>query len=306
MTGQTLVRACTLDDADMEFLARLRGEVFPYRVQSVASQRNVFRTVPERAGFLVLLAERDGVRLGMARAMLDYGTSEPGAAQITVSVLPEQRGRGVGTALLAAAEAHLRAVGGTRARGWCPDTPRSLTWAQRHGYEPGRVMRYSMVDPRTVPPTPPVPAGVRLVAAAEAGPRVVYEIDAATTLDEPGDTVIDMMPYDEWLAMHWHNPDHHPELGTVAYVADVPAAVVLVDADPASGRYHSAYTGVLREFRGRGLAKLAKTDSLHRAAAAGYTAAYTSNDGVNAPMLAVNAWLGYQPTAVERSCRKTL
>ncbi|MDI1462023.1 GNAT family N-acetyltransferase [Catellatospora sp. KI3] len=304
--GQTVVRACTVDDADLEFLARLRAAVFPYRVQSVASQRNVFRTVPERARFTVLLAERGGVRVGMARAMLDYGTSEPGAASVIVSVLPEHQGLGVGTTLLSAAEAHLRSVGGTQARGWCPDRPESLAWVRRHGYEPGRVMRYSMVDPRTVPPVPPLPAGVRLAGAAEVGPRAVYEIDAATTLDEPGDTVTDLMPYEEWLAMHWHDPDHHPELGTVAFVDDVPAAVVLVDADPASGRYHSAYTGVLRQFRGRGLAKLAKADSLHRAAAAGFTAAYTSNDGVNAPMLAVNAWLGYRPAAVERSCRKTL
>jgi hypothetical protein len=43
-----------------------------------------------------------------------------------------------------------------------------------------------------------------------------------------------------------------------------------------------------------------------RAAATGITAAYAPNDAENAPMLAVNTWLGYQITAAERSYQKTL
>jgi hypothetical protein len=36
------------------------------------------------------------------------------------------------------------------------------------------------------------------------------------------------------------------------------------------------------------------------------TVAYTSNDESNAPMLAVNARLGYQPVAAQWSCLGTL
>lgn len=70
--------------------------------------------------------------------------------------------------------------------------------------------------------------------------------------------------------------------------------------------YLSGMTGTLREFRGRGLAKLAKNDSLHRARAAGYTDAYTSNDTGNGPMLAVNQWFGYQVCATEVRHVRTL
>ena len=52
-----------------------------------------------------------------------------------------------------------------------------------------------------------------------------------------------------------------------------------------------------REFRGRGLARLLKSHSLHRAAEAGVTLAITDNDETNAPMLAVNTALGYRPFA---------
>ena len=38
---------------------------------------------------------------------------------------------------------------------------------------------------------------------------------------------------------------------------------------------------------------------LHRARAAGLTEAFTHNDGSNAPMLAVNDWLGYERCAAE-------
>jgi hypothetical protein len=58
-------------------------------------------------------------------------------------------------------------------------------------------------------------------------------------------------------------------------------------------------TGTARAHRGRGLAKLAKNDSLHRARAAGYTEAFTGNDTGNGPMLAINKWFGYEICATE-------
>ena len=51
----------------------------------------------------------------------------------------------------------------------------------------------------------------------------------------------------------------------------------------------------MRAFRGRGLGLLMKRHSLALAAAAGITRVITQNDETNAPMLAINAKLGYQP-----------
>ena len=58
-------------------------------------------------------------------------------------------------------------------------------------------------------------------------------------------------------------------------------------------------TGTARAHRGRGLAKLAKNDSLHRARAAGYTEAFTGNDAGNEPMIAINKWFGYELCGTE-------
>ena len=66
----------------------------------------------------------------------------------------------------------------------------------------------------------------------------------------------------------------------------------------------SSGTSTLRQFRGRGLAKLMKSVQLRRAAAKGVTAAYTCNDYSNAPMLAINNWLGYKVIGGARSLLK--
>jgi RimJ/RimL family protein N-acetyltransferase len=82
----------------------------------------------------------------------------------------------------------------------------------------------------------------------------------------------------------------------------VAGTAVLADGD----RSASGFTGVRPGYRGRGLAKLVKSASLRRVAEAGITSSLTSNDGANAPMLAVNEWLGYRPVATQIQWRLTL
>jgi hypothetical protein len=83
---------------------------------------------------------------------------------------------------------------------------------------------------------------------------------------------------------------------------------VLVDGEPAAytaaqadrgDRYWSAGTATRRAYRGRGLALLAKAESLRRARDAGNRIAYTANDAANAPMLVVNRRPGYRPAATQ-------
>ena len=54
-------------------------------------------------------------------------------------------------------------------------------------------------------------------------------------------------------------------------------------------------TGTLRDYRGRGLALLAKRATLVNAAKRGVELVSTENDETNAPMLRVNEHLGYRP-----------
>ncbi|MGF1426968.1 GNAT family N-acetyltransferase [Kitasatospora sp. LaBMicrA B282] len=276
----------------------LTPELIPWMVE---------RTPPEKRHRL-LLAELDGQVVGSARCSLMARGSIPDQASLNVSVLPEHRGRGVGSALLAAGEAYLRGLGATHTHGWVDDLPRDLGFAERHGYRLGRTGQFASLDlTGPLPAVPPLPAGVELRSAVEFrdDPWPVYLVERDASVDEPGDVPQEPMSYQEWLDTLWTHPDQRAELTVVALVDGEPAAFSVVYDDGGTS-YWSAFTATRPAFRGRGLAKLAKTASLHRARAAGLTTAYTNNDASNAPMLAINAWLGYTPCAVERKGIKEL
>ncbi len=187
--------------------------------------------------------------------------------------------------------------------------PESLEFARKRGYEPKRSARFQRLDLAggSLPPRQELPPGVELRTGTDFAddPRALFEADAEVTADEPGDIAAELDDYEDWLTNVWRHPAFDQGLTSVALVDGRVAAFSAATTD-GERTYLSAMTGTLREFRGRGLAKLAKNDSLHRARAAGYTDAYTSNDTGNGPMLAVNQWFGYQVCATEVRHVRTL
>ncbi|TDC38919.1 GNAT family N-acetyltransferase [Micromonospora sp. KC213] len=295
------VRTAVPDDA-AEVVA-LRAVVHPYLVRGVESTRHLIAHPPPGEDWAGWVAEADGRVVGWASAYRNNQTSEPGFGEISLlHVHPEHRGRGGGTALFAAALAHLRAIGARRVR--TSARPEALPFARRHGFTPSRETRYSALDLRPAPPLPQPPSGVRLLSAAEVGPRRLHRLDAEASRDVPGDAPVDAMSYDSWQYEVWQNPGLDREASVVAEVGGTLVALSLVKRD--GDRMWSEFTGTLPTHRGQGLAALVKRVALHRAASRGVHTAYTSNDETNAPMLAVNARLGYRPVASQWSCLRTL
>ncbi|HTF08209.1 MAG TPA: GNAT family N-acetyltransferase, partial [Asanoa sp.] len=167
-------------------------------------------------------------------------------------------------------------------------------------------VRYQRLLLADLPPALPLPAGVTTATAAEIGPEAMFAVDAESMADEPSDTPFDKVEYDDWLEDIWGDPNIDRDLSLVVLVDSEPATMTYLYADRESGRFMSTGTGTRRAYRGRGLAKIAKSVAFHAARDAGFTAGYTGNDEVNKPMLAINEWLGYQPIGGERSCVKTL
>ncbi|MFE3503041.1 GNAT family N-acetyltransferase [Kitasatospora sp. NPDC059160] len=265
------------------------------------------RTNPEER-FRTFVAELDGRVVGAVRCGLVLGTTTTGVGYANGSVLPGFRRRGAATALLAAAERHLSAHGVAELHTWLDDEPAALAFGAARGYQPGREAHFGGRDLALPLPQAPVrPAGVELRPATDWAddPRPLFLVEADAIRDEPGEVVMDALDYEEWLRGDWARPDLDLGLTVVAVVDGEPAAFTMAQTD-GMGRYWSAFTACRREFRGRGLAKLAKLESLRLAAAAGHRRAYTSNDATNAPMLAVNAWLGYERCAGERKGIKRL
>ncbi|WAZ20690.1 GNAT family N-acetyltransferase [Streptomyces cinnabarinus] len=288
--------------ADLEGFAAVRHSALPFFLITRDSLAYDLAHMHADARYRPLVAEEDGEIIGTAQVGLLHESPEPGQAFVNVYVHPEHTHRGAGTQLVRAAEEYLAAQGATRLLAWVLDEPGNRVFAEAHGYRASRSAHFLRLDlaNRALPPLGTPPPGVELRPAADFAddPRPVFELDAETVADEPSDAGAELTDYEAWLDETWRHPLIDHELTTVAVVDGRPAAFSLARTDGAT-RYASGMTGTARAFRGRGLAKLAKNDSLHRARAAGYTEAFTGNDTGNEPMLAINKWFGYEVCATE-------
>ncbi|WP_030907819.1 GNAT family N-acetyltransferase [Streptomyces sp. NRRL F-5126] len=290
------------DPGDAAAVVRVRLAALPHLVLTEEYVRYRAATAHPGERFRLLVAEEDSRVIGVCGTLLHYDSPVPGQGSANPQVHPDHRGRGAGALLLRAAEDHLAAAGASAVFSWVLDEPAHRAFAAHHGYRPGRAAHLQHLDltAARLPEPGVLPAGVRLrTFAGYAGdPRPLFAADAEVTADEPGDVAAELADFDDWLRHTWHDPRLDRDLTSVVEVDGQVAAFSLAHTDGGS-RYWSGMTGTRRAYRGRGLARLAKTDSLRRARAAGFTDAHTGNDAENAPMLAVNRRLGYRVSATE-------
>ncbi len=300
-----MIRTGTIDDAAAA--ARLQAMVNPEFVSSTEGFLHYWTTSPPHARRAAwAIGEGEGV-VGWAATRVMVETSEPGVGWIGVDVHPERRRTGLGTMLLEAAELHARQVGVTRLLAWSRGDEASAAFARAHGYDQTASNEILVVDPRELgPPVPPAGVEVKPYTAFVDDPLPIYHVDATSLLDEPGEARIDALSYDYWLERCWRHPSLDHDASMVVLVDGVAAATTMLHTDRASGRGQNYGTGTLREFRGRGLARLAKQASLIHAAQLGCRTIYTGNDVTNAPMLAINRKLGYRTCTTELSWSKEL
>ncbi|MYX76390.1 GNAT family N-acetyltransferase [Streptomyces sp. SID3915] len=296
------VKVRDLLPADAEDFVRVRRAALPYMVTTAEQVVRDLADAPPDRRYRLLVAEEDGEVIGTAQVGVAHESPVPGQGFCTPYTHPDHRGRGAGSLLVRTAEEYLAGVGATSVYTWVLDEPANRAFAAKRGYEPRRRAHFLRLDLAhgTLPPLPDLPAGVELRTGEDfAGdPRPLFRADAEATADEPSDVPAELSDYEDWLATTWHRPSLDHGLTSVVVVDGEVAAFSAAQTDGES-RYGTAMTGTRRAYRGRGLAKLAKTDSLHRARAAGYTDAYTGNDAGNAPMLAINTWFGYTVCATE-------
>ncbi|MDV9200231.1 GNAT family N-acetyltransferase [Streptomyces sp. Wh19] len=294
--------------ADAEGWARVWRAALPFVVTTPESV--IFRLAsahPDKR-YRLLVAEVDGELVGTAQVGLAHDSPEPGQGFCNTYTHPDRTGLGAGALLVRTAEEHLAREGASTVYTWVLDTPSNRAFAEKRGYVPSRPAYFSRLGltDGSLPPRQELPPGAELRTAADFAddPRPLFEADAETTADEPSDTPALLDDYEDWLNHTWRAPGLDRELTSVVVVDGEVAAFSAAETDGLT-RYWSGMTGTRRAYRGRGLAKLAKNDSLHRARAAGYTDAYTANDADNAPMLAVNRWFGYEICATNvRHVRK--
>ncbi|QQM44362.1 GNAT family N-acetyltransferase [Streptomyces liliifuscus] len=287
---------------DAEGFARIRHLALPFMLSTPEAITYDAANVHPDAHFQPLVAEEDGELVGTAQVGIVYDSPQPGQGYLNVYVHPDRQGRGAGTLLVRTAEERLAALDATKLFVRVVDEPANRAFAEKRGYLPRRSAHFLRLDLATctLPPRQEPPTDVELCTAADFAddPRPLFDLDAETLADEPSDISHEFTDYEAWLKETWYHPLLSHELTSVAVVDGRPAAFSAARTDGGT-RYGTVMTGTARAHRGRGLAKLAKNDSLHRARAAGFTEAFTANDAGNEPMLAVNKWFGYEICATE-------
>lgn len=290
-----IIRDFTPDDA--EGFVRVRRAAVPYMIVAAESVIYDVAHIHPDAHFQPLVAEADGEIIGTAQVGLVHDSPEPGQGFLNVYVHPEHYGRGAGSLLARTAEERLVALGARKLFAWVMDERGNRAFAEKRGFRASRSAHFLHLDlaNASLPPVGDLPPDVELRTAADFAddPRPLFVLDAETMSDEPGDIAHEFTDFEAWLAETWRHPLLSHELTSVVLVDGRPAAFSAARTDRAT-RYGTVMTGTARAHRGRGLAKLAKTDSLLRARAAGFTDAVTGNDAGNGPMLAINKWLGYE------------
>ena len=292
-----LLREAVPDDA--RAAAQLLLEIFPHLPVTAREVRwRITDPAPGEAARHV--AAVDGERLvGWARSTLDVAVT--GHGRVIIAVLPQWRGHGIGSALLADAERHLAVAGATTLHARALDDDAIRRFCASRGWHPSGWARYLSLDLATLTANgPPVaPEGVTLVPAWTLDHLYpLYQVHAECLEDEPRDTPPTDLDYERWQEEVWRAPGHDPAAGVIGMVGERLVSFSLADVHRSSGRIWSTMTGTQRGWRGRGLATLVKAAVLYRAAERGLRTAWAISSE-SAPMAAVEHRLGYRTTVTQ-------
>jgi GNAT superfamily N-acetyltransferase len=269
----------------------------PYTAEEVASFREALAGAETH-----LLALRDGEAAGVGWVAI-----EDGAGDSWIGVLPGSRGQGIGSGLYAALSAWARARGLERLESRVDGAEtEGLAWAARRGFvETGRETRLALdlaalELPDALGPDAPGPEGLEIVTWADRPElaRGMYAVALEAYPDIPGADAEQLDSFEDWLALHMGGSGDRPE---AVFVALVDGEVVgysklhLWQARPTVAG--NDITGVLRAWRGRGVAGALKHAQLAWAKENGYERLETANELRNEPIRRLNERLGYRPFA---------
>lgn len=284
-----------LRDDDIPALTALWRELRPDAVHSPLGLRHLVKSFPERAQAAHWVVEDDEQVVAWCFAHRRWWRAG-NAGYVWVGVLPEQRQRSLGGTLWKLAEEHVAGLGLERVNTDVVGDEAGARFLERRGFRPYRSVVISHVDPRRVdvgdvePPT-----GYALATYAELDPHALYELDKEAGDDSPGEDAPHDVTFEEWEQELLRQPDLVREASFAVLHGGRPVAYSALSVDREGRRGRNEGTGTARAHRGRGLATLAKRAQLRWAAEQGIERVITDNDEGNAPMLAINRKLGYEP-----------
>lgn len=300
-------------ETDIQSILRICNLCEPQFPTAEGQVRGWFGPAEPGSTVLRLVAEVSGCVVGYACAIHTSYAPE-GYFFIWTGVDPAVRCQGVGSALWGAALAFAKAHGATVITSEVLDNdPVGLAFAERRGFSIDQHRFHSALDLTTFDEGPYLPGiaaleaqGIRfctladLIDPSEPVSQQIHdkfcELNLAVVSDIPGE-YWDLSGYTEFFDQHiWTAPWFQTEGQMLAVDGEkwVGFAGVSINAEKLSA--YNATTGVIREYRGRKIAQALKVMAAHYARSKGAREISTDNNSLNAPMLAINWKMGYQPS----------
>ena len=305
-------RAREFRDSDREpMVAERNAQVHELQRGSADEWREWEKIDPPKDLFRLVIERGDGQPVATAELGPGSFPRPDGAQSGSVAVGRSDRGKGIGSALLAVVEAEAarrkapRILSGTSVA-----FAGALDWALKRGYkEIGRRIE-SYVDVKSFDGRPLEEvldrvdaSGIRLATitellrgkdadATERFWRSLWEAEAPMWEDVPWATPTPHWPYEKFRGLVVDSGKTVQDATIVAFDGDTIAAFTLTGKQ-GTDRGYTWMTGTGRDYRGRGLATALKLRMLAAAKVAGLRAVLTTNDEPNKAMRGINAKLGY-------------
>ncbi|MCU0611496.1 MAG: GNAT family N-acetyltransferase [Candidatus Eisenbacteria bacterium] len=261
---------------------------------------------PGRIAHRTVATDEAGLVVGYGAAVHEAWWPE-GEFYVWVGLLPEARGRGLGRRLAEDAQLFLKQRGASLLTSEVrDDDPVSQRFARHNGFEVTSHTFSSFLSTEAFDETPFRATlagvefqGIRVCSVADFGDgpearRALHEVNALTSRDIPGNEGPDM-PFDVFETWICGSDWYRPAGQLIAVDKARWVGVCAVQLLPQSQKAYNVMTGVLREYRGRGIALALKIMAIRYAREHGARVLYTSNASNNAAMVALNRKLGYQP-----------
>lgn len=292
---------------DYAQIAQVINAVRPYWVTSEAELRYTDETRDPKCNYGLWLAEREGEVLGLTLHTQYADLYDPLVYWVTTYVLPRYQRQGIGTALF---EHLLRAIQPLQ-----PTTLKAmLREDQRGGLAFARKLGFAEVSRRwesrlevaacDLTPYADLEAGlgtvvIKTYAELADNPereQKLHALQSALEVDVPIGEPITPMEFEQFKLSVLQNPDMLPDGWFIAVDGERYVGMSSLFS-VGEGRLDIELTGVVREYRRRGIALALKVRGVQFAQAHGYHTIVVMNDPVNTGMLAINQRLGFTRSA---------
>ncbi len=295
-------------DADYEAWSALHNEVFPDYVESADERRRNDRLREPHHKLRRWVGEEAGQLVGTGSYHQETWGYHPHKFFVEVVVAPGTRRRGLGAALYDTVQAALAEHEPILLRGmYREDWAESARFAAARGYGLGMRVEESVCDIASFDPgvyaadlarAEAQGIAIRSLPELEGQPDFeakLYALVQQLLSDMPRHEPHVAPPFELWRERILKSPRFLPELNLIALDGDRFVGFSNFWRSTIPGRVGTGLSGVIAEYRRRGLATALKVRALGAAKAAGYRETRTWNAAENAGMLGINRRLGFKP-----------